>query len=55
MKYCFILNSRAGKGKLTEEMKNKIENAQEVLQSCKKILSRRMQEMELTRIGGSGK
>lgn len=36
-------------------MKNKIENAQEVLQSCKKILSRRMQEMELTRIGGSGK
>ena len=26
MKYCFILNSRAGKGKLTEEMKNKIEN-----------------------------
>ena len=33
-------------------MKSKIENAQEVLQSCKKVLSRRMQEIELTRIGG---
>ena len=31
-------------------MKSKIENAQEVLQSCKKVLSRRMQEMELTHI-----
>lgn len=31
-------------------MKSKIENAQEVLQSCKKVLSRRMQELELTRI-----
>lgn len=36
-------------------MKNKIDNAQELLQSCKKVLSRRMQEIELTRIGGSGK
>ena len=36
-------------------MKAKVENAQELLQSCKKVLSRRMSEMELTRIGGSGK
>ena len=36
-------------------MKAKVENAQELLSSCKKILSRRMIEMELTRIGGSGK
>lgn len=35
-------------------MKSKVENAQELLQSCKKILSHRMQEAELTRIGGSG-
>ena len=33
-------------------MKSKVENAQELLQSCKKVLSRRMQESELTRIGG---
>lgn len=33
-------------------MKLKIENAQELLSSCKKVLSHRMQEMELTRIGG---
>ena len=33
-------------------MKAKVENAQELLQSCKKVLSRRMQETELTRIGG---
>ena len=33
-------------------MKSKVENAQELLQSCKKVLSRRMQEQELTRIGG---
>ena len=33
-------------------MKAKVENAQELLQSCKKVLSRRMTEMELTRIGG---
>ena len=33
-------------------MKAKVENAQELLQSCKKVLSRRMQESELTRIGG---
>lgn len=36
-------------------MKSKIENAQELLGSVKKVLSRRMSEMELTRIGGSGK
>lgn len=36
-------------------MKSKIDGAQEVLQSCKKVLSRRMQEIELTRMGGSGK
>jgi len=34
-------------------MKSKVENAQELLQSCKKVLSHRMQEMELTRIGGN--
>ena len=33
-------------------MKSKVENAQELLQSCKKVLSRRMTEAELTRIGG---
>lgn len=33
-------------------MKAKVENAQELLQSCKKALSRRMTEMELTRLGG---
>ncbi len=32
-------------------MKAKVENAQELLGSCKKVLSRRMQETELTRIG----
>ena len=36
-------------------MKAKVENAQELLSSCKKVLSRRMAEMELTRMGGSGK
>ena len=36
-------------------MKAKVENAQELLSSCKKVLSRRMTEMELTRMGGSGK
>ena len=30
-------------------MKSKVENAQELLQSCKKVLSRRLSEMELTR------
>lgn len=33
-------------------MKAKVENAQELLQSCKKVLTRRMTEMELTRVGG---
>lgn len=33
-------------------MKAKVENAQELLASCKKVLSRRMTEAELTRIGG---
>ena len=34
-------------------MKGKVENAQELLSSCKKVLSHRMQEEELTRIGGN--
>ena len=34
-------------------MKNKVENAQELLSSCKKVLSHRIQEQELTRIGGN--
>lgn len=33
-------------------MKAKVENAQELLQSIKKVIGRRMQETELTRIGG---
>lgn len=33
-------------------LKSKVENAQELLSSCKKVLSRRMSEYELTRIGG---
>ena len=33
-------------------MKAKVESAQELLTSCKKIISRRISEMELTRIGG---
>lgn len=33
-------------------MKAKIENAQELMSSCKKALSRRLTEMELTRLGG---
>lgn len=36
-------------------LKSKIDNAQELLSSVKKVLSRRIQEMELTRIGGSGR
>ena len=36
-------------------MRAKVENAQELLSSVKKVLSRRIQEMELTRMGGSGK
>ena len=31
-------------------MKSKVDNAQELLGSCKKVLSRRMTEMELTRV-----
>jgi hypothetical protein len=31
-------------------MKAKVENAQELLQSCKKVLSRRIMEQELTKI-----
>lgn len=34
-------------------MKAKVENAQELLQSCKKVLTRRMTEMELTKMGGN--
>lgn len=33
-------------------LKSKVENAQELLSSCKKVLSRRMAEYELTRMGG---
>lgn len=47
----FIINicySRAYK-----MMKSKVENAQELLTSCKKALSNRMQQAELTRIGGN--
>ena len=33
-------------------LKSKVDNAQELLQSCKKALSHRIQEMELTRVGG---
>lgn len=33
-------------------MKSKVENAQELLQSCKKVLSHRMQEEELTNLRG---
>lgn len=36
-------------------LKSKVDNAQELLSSVKKVLSRRIQEMELTRMGGSGK
>ena len=32
-------------------MKSKVENAQELLSSCKKVLSRRISEQELTRLG----
>lgn len=34
-------------------LKAKVENAQELLSSCKKVLSHRLSEMELTRIGGN--
>lgn len=34
-------------------MKAKVENAQELLSSCKKVLSHRLQEMSLTQIGGN--
>lgn len=34
-------------------MKMKVSAAQEILASCKKIISRRMSEQELTRIGGN--
>lgn len=33
-------------------MKSKVENAQELLSSCKKVLSHRLQELTLTQIGG---
>lgn len=36
-------------------LKSKVENAQELLSSVKKVLTRRMSEMELTRMGGSGR
>ena len=34
-------------------LKSKVENAQELLSSCKKVLSHRMQEMELTRMSSN--
>ena len=36
-------------------LKAKVDSAQELLSSAKKIISRRITELELTRIGGSGK
>lgn len=33
-------------------MKSKVDNAQELLSSCKKVLTRRISEFEITRIGG---
>lgn len=36
-----------------KQMKAKVDNAQELLSSCKKALSHRMQEMELTHISSS--
>ena len=33
-------------------VKAKVENAQELLSSCKKVLTRRMQEIELTKLSG---
>jgi len=33
-------------------VKSKVENAQELLSSCKKVLTRRMQEIELTKLSG---
>lgn len=36
-------------------VKAKVEAAQELLSSCKKVLSRRLANMELTRMGGSGR
>lgn len=35
-------------------MKSKVEAAQELLSSCKKVLTHRIQELELTKLGGSG-
>lgn len=36
-------------------VKAKVESAQELLSSCKKVLSRRLAVIELTRMGGSGR
>lgn len=36
-------------------VKAKVESAQELLSSCKKVLSRRLANIELTRMGGSGR
>lgn len=35
-------------------VKNKVDNAQELLSSCKKVISRRMQELSLTSLSGGG-
>lgn len=49
----FIVSSAYNRAYKT--MKSKVDNAQELLSSVKKVLSHRMQEMELSRMGGSGK
>lgn len=49
----FIISSAYTRAYKT--MKAKVENAQELLQSIKKVIGRRMQETELTKIGGSGR
>lgn len=46
----YIVNSCYSRAYKT--LKSKVENGQELLSSCKKVLSHRMQEKELTRIGG---
>lgn len=49
----FIISSAYTRAYKT--MKAKVENAQELLQSIKKVIGRRMQETELTKIGGSNR
>ena len=49
----FVVSSSYNRAYKT--MKAKVENAQELLSSVKKVLTRRMSEQELTRMGGSGR